>query len=278
MARELRRLLIAPSRLAPPSAADPSAADPDTLPLVPLEAEESHYLRRVLRLRSGDRLQVLDGCGHLWGAAVEGEAGLRLEQPLRRPLQSEPRARPRLQLAMAPPRRDADVVWRMATELGADRLRPLLAERSVGRELSVPPRWGAIVREATEQCERLWLPEVEAMEPAAEWFARVEGWRLLATTRQGGLLPLEALLREARSGKCGPELTLAIGPEGGWTPAEEAAAAASGWQAVSLGPAILRTSTAAVAGVAALAAWRRLAGSPAGGEALSCAPSSGPSP
>ncbi|MGB7564304.1 MAG: RsmE family RNA methyltransferase, partial [Prochlorococcaceae cyanobacterium] len=51
-------------------------------------------------------------------------------------------------------------------------------------------------------------------------------------------------------------LTLACGPEGGWSEAEEAAAATSGWRPVSLGPRILRCSTAAVAGLAVLDHWR----------------------
>lgn len=71
MARELRRLLIPPSRWS-------RQGDPN---LLALEAAESHYLARVLRFRQGDRLAVVDGCGRLWSAVLESGEQLRLEQP-----------------------------------------------------------------------------------------------------------------------------------------------------------------------------------------------------
>ena len=268
MARELRRLLIAPQRLA------------QARPLLALEAGEAHYLRRVLRLRPGDRLELVDGVGGLWSALVEPEqaaggsgpggaaAMLRLEQEPEAPLRREPPEAWPLLLALAVPRRDAEVVWRMATELGADGLQPLRAERS--SLASAPPleRWGTIVAEAAEQCERLWLPALATLEPALPWLERptaqadggasrngFTGRRLLATTRRSGLPSLEEALAEV--GEAGPSgFSLAIGPEGGWSPAEEAGAEAAGWRAVSLGPTILRSSTAAVAAVARLVAWR----------------------
>ena len=284
MARELRRLLISPERLAA------------VQPLLELTAAEAHYVRRVLRLRPGDRLELLDGHGALWSARLEAEAGtgipaaaaLRLEQPAAEPLRREARQPWPIRLALAVPRRDPEVVWRMATELGVDQLQPLLAERSSLRGSLPLERWGTIVAEAAEQCERLWLPELAAPAEALAWLANQQGGRrLLATTRRAGLPALEAVLtqeaaleqeavleqhKDHPSGE--PAITLAIGPEGGWSPAEEQRAEAAGWQVVSLGEAILRSSTAAVAGVARLAAWR--AQLPR--EPLSCAASTTPSP
>ncbi len=268
MARELRRLLITPQRLA------------QARPLLALEAGEVHYLRRVLRLRPGDRLELVDGVGGLWSALVEPEqaaggagsggaaAVLRLEQEPEAPLRREPPEAWPLLLALAVPRRDAEVVWRMATELGADGLQPLRAERS--SLAGTPPleRWGTIVAEAAEQCERLWLPALAPLEPALPWLVGSgcqagvgppdKGGKqrmLLATTRRGDLPSLEQALADL--GDPGPAgVSLAIGPEGGWSPREEAEAEAAGWRAVGLGPTILRSSTAAVAAVARLVAWR----------------------
>lgn len=278
MARELRRLLISPERLEA------------VQPLLELTAAEAHYVRRVLRLRPGDRLELLDGRGALWSARLEAEAGtgipaaaaLRLEQPAAEPLRREARQPWPFRLALAVPRRDPEVVWRMATELGVDQLQPLLAERSSLRGSLPLERWGTIVGEAAEQCERLWLPELAAPEEALAWLANQQaGRRLLATTRRTGLPALEAVLTQEavlapgeRASAGEPAITLAIGPEGGWSPAEEQRAEAAGWQLVSLGEAILRSSTAAVAGVARLAAWR--AQLPR--EPLSCAASTTPSP
>jgi 16S rRNA (uracil1498-N3)-methyltransferase len=257
MARELRRLLISPERIA---AADRPGADG---PRLALEGQEGHYLQRVLRYRAGDRLAVVDGCGGLWTAVLEPEGALRLEQVPDAPLIRQPPLGPPLELAMAVPKREAELVWRMATELGADRLQPLVAGRCVAGERIPLQRWQAIVREATEQCERLWQPCLLAPQPAASWLGTpVAGIALLATTRRQGLPLCGRLLEDlgaAAPGESGGSpLRLAIGPEGGWTPEEEARAEAAGWQPVSLGDTILRTATAAVSGLALLAQRRAL--------------------
>ncbi len=267
MAREWRRLLVPPERLAACGAGE-----------LALEPPELHYLRRVLRLRPGERFGLVDGAGHLWSATL-ADGTARLEQPLQAPLRSEPPPRPLLQLAVALPRQDADVLLRMACELGIDRLSPLSAERSAAAAPLRPERQAAILREAVEQCERLWLPRLDPPQPAAAPLAAATGpgLRLLATTRRAGLPSLEHCLGSAerlgdgpavhqpavdqptvnRSSVNGSSVVVAIGPEGGWSPAEEQAAEEAGWQPVALGGTILRTSTAAVAAAALLAAWRR---------------------
>lgn len=250
MARELRRLLIAPERLGPE---------------LLLRPEEAGYLTRVLRYRPGDRLEIIDGRGGLWCAALLDADRLRLEQPPDAPLRREPPAPIALELALAVPKRDADLVVRMACELGVDRLQPLRAERSALVGELRTERWGAILREASEQCERLWLPGVAEAAEALAWLGqqpptlgdsqRPGSCRLLATTRRPELPLLAAVLAEL-AGEPPGRLTLACGPEGGWSEAEESAAFAAGWRPVSLGPRILRCSTAAVAGLALLDHWR----------------------
>ncbi len=267
MSRELRRLLIASERIAAPAGA--LGADGR----LALEPHEAHYLERVLRYRPGERLAVVDGCGRLWTARLEPGRWLRLEQRPDAPQIRQEAPWPPLVLAMAVPKREADLVWRMATELGADRLQPLLAGRGAPRERYPLQRWEGIVREATEQCERLWSPELMAPQPAEAWLGRpVQGIALLATTRRDGL-PLCGKVLAELAGSGNEEalrggLHLAIGPEGGWNPQEELLAESAGWRPVSLGGSILRTATAAVSGLALLAGWR----------ALSCASSRRPCP
>jgi 16S rRNA (uracil1498-N3)-methyltransferase len=245
MARELHRLLIPPGRLRIAAARTGMEA---AAGLVELEPEEAHYVARVLRFRHGDRLALIDGEGQLWTATVERPALLRLEQPLDQPLERASRPSPAITLAMAVPKRDPELVWRMATELGATQLQPLLASRGVVRGALPLERWRSIVREATEQCERLWLPHLAEPVEAMAWFSTpVVGPALLATTRQAGLPTLPEL---SQSDPRPAALRLAIGPEGGWSSEEEEAALAAGWQPVSLGSSILRTSTAAVAALA----------------------------
>ena len=293
MGRELRRLLIDPQRL--------ELAEGE----LRLEAAELHYLLRVLRLRPGDRFALVDGVGRLWTAGLalaeqlaeplverrgrapaEQPLVARLEQPLARPLQWQQQPQPSLALAVAMPRRDADVLLRMACELGIDSFLPLVAARSVAGEGLARERAAAILREACEQSERLWQPLLELPQQACQLLATPPaGIGLLATTRQADLPSLDQALnhwqaansgdsarssgpfRSADSLSSGGSVLLAIGPEGGWTSEEEKLALAAGWQAVSLGASILRVSTAAVAAAALLSRWR-----------FTCQPCSQPSP
>ena len=249
MAREARRLLIAPARL--------SALGTDRR--LALEPAESHYLRRVLRRRAGARVEVVDGRGSLWSAVLEPDQALRLEQPPDRPLRQAPPPRPPLHLALALPRRDTELVWRMGCELGVDRLQPLLADHGVVAGRPPMERWRAVLREATEQCERLWLPTLAEPTSAAAWLASPPpGQALIALTRRPGLPHLADWLATVDCLVADAPLSLAIGPEGGWSEAEERGALAAGWRAVSLGSTILRCSTAAVAGITLLAARREL--------------------
>ena len=260
MAREWRRLLVSVERFGAGGGG------------LVLRAEESHYLRRVLRLRPGDQLALVDGAGRLWtarlqpGDAAGGDAAVVLEQPLAAPLQRQPPPHPQLVLAVAWPRLDADVLLRMACELGIDRFTPLQAGRSVAAAGLKPERQAAILREAVEQCERLWQPQLDPEQPALDWLGRAgrqgEGeLRLLATTRRPGLPSLDGLLEEQRGQAPPPaRLVVAIGPEGGWTAEEEQRAEAAGWRPVSLGETILRSSTAAVLAAGVMVAWRRRLG------------------
>ena len=252
MARELRRLLLNPERLQ-----GAEATDDDASLSVALTPQELHYLQRVLRLRDGDALAIGDGIGHLWRATLQQRQAV-LQQPLAQPWQQQPAPGLQLQLAMVLPRRDSDVLLRMATELGVDRLQPLLSQRSVLE------RWNAsrheqIVREAVEQCERLWSPQLGEPLPLAAWLPLTVGVRFWATTRQPQLPHLTALLPklEDQLGGPGPSMvTVAIGPEGGWTANEDDLALSAGWQPVQLGATILRCSTAAVAAASLLCSWR----------------------
>ena len=285
MARELRRLLISPERLA--------NAGGEGQDRVAISEAEAHYLRRVLRLGCGDSLALVDGQGRLWTAELAADGALLLQQPLAEPLQRCAAASPTISLAMAVPRRDGELVWRMATEIGVDRLQPLIAQRSQGREQGQQTwpleRWRTIVQEATEQCERLWLPQMEPPRSALELLAETpQGLGLIATTRRSRLPLLESALAAESTASvitapqsttsqitaletmatAGPlagsgsrhsqDLCLAIGPEGGWSDQELTTAEAAGWLAVSLGEPILRTATAAIAGVSRLASWRAL--------------------
>ena len=235
---ERRRLLLTPDRLA------------DAGPVL-LNTEEQHYLRRVLRLRCGDRVDVIDGCGRLTVATLVEPQSLALDTA---PLKIEPMAQPQLGLAVALMRRGMDEVVRMACELGIDRIQPLRCDRCVPQSDHRPERWASIIREAVEQCERLWLPQLHEVKGLSQWLGEVEGIRLVGVTRETAAPSLHQCLRH----KSDPlqRTWLMIGPEGGWASAEQNLFVEAGLQPVHMGSTILRSSTAAVAGAVELVRWR----------------------
>lgn len=235
---ELRRLLISPERLGDATA-----------PLA-LETQERRYLERVLRLRPGARFGISDGAGRLYEASLL-EQGLAAIDGL---IEHHERQQPQLVLLQGLMRRDLEITLRMATELGVDRIVPMQADRSVlaPREQRYE-RWISQLTEATEQCERLWLPQLEPVQSAVDALsspAPESGQRWIGVTRMPSAMPLQQAMDLCSThDQC---WQIACGPEGGWSPAELEAAALNGWRPVSLGPTILRASTAAVAALSLL--------------------------
>ena len=245
---ERRRLLIDSHRL----------QSADAQRRFQLEDHESRYLRKVLRLKQGSLVDVIDGCGHLWMARLLDGQHLELCTDLTMPSQYVVSPLPKVGLAIALIRRGMDDVMRMACELGVDRLQPIDCQRCVPQAEHRPERWRSIVQEAVEQCERLWAPQLPGLCAAADWWAKPDqnDLRLIAVTREAGTLRLAELL--AIQSFKDRSIWLSIGPEGGWSDQELAAAQAAGWLFVSLGDTILRSSTAAVAGASSLTNWRTL--------------------
>ena len=235
---ERRRLLLTPDRL-------------EQAGSVLLNTDEQHYLRRVLRLRCGEQVDVIDGRGRLTVATLVEPQLLALATA---PQQIEPLVQPQLGLAVALMRRGMDEVIRMACELGIDRIQPLSCERCVPQAEHRPERWGAIIREAVEQCERLWMPQLHDVNDLSPWIGEGEGQRLVGVTRETAPPALHECLRLQEH----PAQTtwLVVGPEGGWTAAEQSLFAKAGVQPVQMGSTILRSSTAAVAGAVELVRWR----------------------
>lgn len=245
---ERRRLLIEPARLRDAQAARSIA----------LTTAEARYLKRVLRLRPGAEVHVVSGCGQLFSTRLTAEAELAFENDPAEPLQTLAAPRPRLGLAVALMRRGMDEVMRMACELGVDCLQPLQAQRCVPQAECRPERWEVILREAVEQCERLWAPQLLPVLSSDDWWGSpsAQSLRLIAVTRDQACSDLTNLLtvQQPASDCC----WIAIGPEGGWTSAELRSADEAGWCGVGLGDTILRSSTAAVAAATALCSWRRM--------------------
>ena len=203
----------------------------------PLPAAIAHQVSRVLRLRDGDRFVLLDGRGEQVTVRLEGGACVVEE---RAAASGEPAHR--LTISQALLRGDhLEPVIRHGTEVGVAAFRLFVSERCVAREISPRKleRLRAVAREAAEQSERGLVPEVAAPVPFAD-----------------AVTSASVLLLERADGPRLSELeapgSVVIGPEGGFTPGEVAAAEGAGLALAGLGPRILRSETVAVAAAAVI--------------------------
>jgi len=146
-----------------------------------------------------------------------------------------------------------------ATELGVIAIAPVIARRtekhlaqSAAKRVE---RWRRIAHEAAQQSRRSDVPVIQDPLALTERVRETSNSTRIVLAEQERSTTLRTALQEAitAAGAEMPTLEIAIGPEGGWAPEEEALFDASGWRAASLGPRILRAETAAIAALAVMA-------------------------
>lgn len=215
--------------------------------VVRLGGDEGRHAVTVARVRVGETLAISDGAGVVAAGEVAAIDGATLTLAVGA-VTRHPAPTPELWLAQALAKGDRDeLAVQAATELGVTGVIPWAAERSVSRWEGAKAdkgreRWAAIVREATKQSIRAWVPAVEPIAGTAS-LANLPGVLVLEPTAEARLteVPLD-----------GDRFTLVVGPEGGISPRELEVLAAAGATLVRLGPEVLRTSTAGPAALAVL--------------------------
>lgn len=218
-----------------------------------MDGEAAHHLGRVLRAQEGQLYELSDG-QKVWLARIDKVDKNRVEFAL---VEEMPAHKPALHvtLLLAVVKFDA-FEWAIekATELGVNNIVPLAAARSEKGLLVAAEkrseRWRKILLEASQQSRRVDVPNLApATKPEAAFRSVASGVRLILSE-----LPTAEPMRTvlAQTASSSGAATLAIGPEGGWTDAEFAAARASQFQEASLGKLILRTETAVTAALASI--------------------------
>ena len=223
-----------------------------------LTGEQASHLIRVLRAQTGMEFDIVAG-DRVWHAVIAGISG----DAVRFNLLAEVEADPALPVTMLLSVFKFDrMEWAIekATELGVERIVPILARRSekhlAQSAQNRVERWRRIARESAQQSRRSDVPVVEDA-IALKAAARREGEAVrLLLAEQERTSTLRGALEEAlaASGNEVPAIRLAVGPEGGWAAEEEALFDSEGWKPVSLGPRILRAETAAITAMAVTAA------------------------
>jgi 16S rRNA (uracil1498-N3)-methyltransferase len=214
-------------------------------PIVVINDEAFHHLS-VLRLRIGDEILLLDGCGHL--------ARVILRQLSRSTAQAEVLERWQERESLLPLRliqglpKGEKFEWLLekGVELGVSAFTPVITARSQMRGEKTA-RWQRIIQEAARQSRRPLLPTLQELQPLATALAATtETLRLMLWEEES--TPLNSVLPSEAPASC----ALLVGPEGGFSAAEADAAVMAGFIPVSLGKRILRTETAGMAVAAVL--------------------------
>lgn len=256
----------------PEWAADPASPDPRRrIPRVhapaadwaggriELPPDEAHHLTRVLRLGEGDAVEVFDGAGRSAEGRLTAIGKRRATVEIAGAPCVEPAPAVELILVQSLPKgHKADLIVQKGVELGLARLLFVETARSVARlgpegDDDRAARWRAVAVSAAKQCGRNRLPAIEACDRVESALGRVPADAArMACLPAAGAPPLRDALRAAAE-QGARSVAAFVGPEGGFDPAEAGLLLRSGARAVSLGRHVLRTETAALFVMSALA-------------------------
>jgi 16S rRNA (uracil1498-N3)-methyltransferase len=219
--------------------------------MVTLDAEQSHHARNVLRLSIGDRVELFDrtarsGVGTI--AALEPAITINVEVVADQPSQRQ------IIVASAVPKGDrADWMVEKLSEIGVSAWVPLRTERSVVHPdgKSKYDRWRRIAEESAKQSRRPGVMDVRQLVPLDRFVGSIDP-KLALVLSTIDMTPISTQLSSRQS------VVLLIGPEGGWSEAEETKMRSAGLTPVALTRTILRVETAAVVAAGVVASHETL--------------------
>lgn len=217
---------------------------------VSLHGAEARHAVTVSRLVLGESVAIGNGAGLVVSGPIVTAEHTELTIEVTE-LSTAPRREPSVFLAQALAKGDRDeLAVQVATELGIDGVIPWSASRSISRWEGAKvakrrDRWGAVVREASKQSLRSWIPDVLDLVTSTQLAQMTARVRMLVL-EPTAVTPLSGLRLDGR------DLLIVVGPEGGITRRELDAFAEAGAELVCLGPEVVRTSTAGPAALAVI--------------------------
>lgn len=222
--------------------------------VIQLSEREAHHAANVLRVKESERVTALDGQGGELSCIVEkiGKRGVTLRVYQRNKIPPLPY---QLTLVQAAPKgKTMETIVQKAAELGAWKVVPIMSERTVAhldedRSESRVEKWNWIAIDAIKQCGSTWLPHIAEPIKPAQYLASQErcDLALIASLQPGAKHPriyLREFLKER--GRMPKSISVWVGPEGDFTPAEVNSVIGSGALPITLGPLVLRSETAAI--------------------------------
>jgi 16S rRNA (uracil1498-N3)-methyltransferase len=226
-------------------------------PRTVIAGPEAHHIAAVLRLKSGDTVELFDGAGTLAEAVITDVSSKRVTLNIKESKTYPKPERPRIIIAAAVAKNDRfDWLIAKCTELGIDRITPVIFERSVKQPKNpkILERWNNLTVAAAKQSKRLFLPTIDLPLPLGEAFSKLTVDYSQATLLVGSLSDNAKPLIEIDFDK--NDLLAFVGPEGGLTDTEQQLLAEARAVPVRLTDTVLRIETAAIALASILAAKR----------------------
>lgn len=220
--------------------------------LVELQHHAVQHLR-VLRMQQGTAIELFDGRGHAHMATLEAISKKNATARIDQPLPSTPPSPLDCEIAVAVSKGDKmDLIVQKATELGVTSISPVTTVRT---DVKLGPErwqkkhqhWQQVMISACEQCGRNDLVEIRQTVNLSDWLADCQAQsRVILHPHQADAFS---------AGHCSASLAMCFGPEGGFSDEEITQATRHGFQAVVLGPRILRAETAPLAALAMAQSW-----------------------
>jgi len=223
--------------------------------LASLDAEESIHCVKVLRHRHGDRVNIIDGEGTLYKCVLEKadpKGSLARVEEAVAGWGSHPY---HLTMAVCPTKNNERYEWfvEKACEVGLDVVQPVIGEHSE-RKVYKTDRARKILLSATKQSLKAAIPEVREPVSVKDFIKGMKGsntLKMIAYCFEDPSVPRRSI-KEVLGSNSGKDITVLIGPEGDFSPAEASLALECGFVPVHLGDSRLRTETAALTAVEAV--------------------------
>ena len=218
-----------------------------------LDQDESGHCIKVLRHRSGDEINVIDGCGTLHRCRITSDSHKGVEAIVLESTDGWGSHPYRLHMAVCPTKNNDRYEWfvEKACEIGVDAISPVIGEHSE-RKIFKTARAEKILVSAAKQSLKASVPVVNEPVSVKDFIrSSSEGLRMIAYCFEDENIPRRSI-KEVLEGHDGSDITVMIGPEGDFSREEAELALASGFVPVHLGASRLRTETAALTAVAAV--------------------------
>lgn len=260
---------------------------------VTITGKDARHLAYSLRAKKGDRIVAVDKAGNT--AVIEltnfdkesinakcvseiTKVNAETVQIMNEELDVQEIFTKHITLAECLPKQNKfDIVVEKATELGVDRIIPLISDRTIARPGSFRAkskleRWARVAKEAAVQCARDTIPKIGEIRELSDWIKDISknlgtfhstdkkgekkfdgnGAILIFCYENEQEVPMQKILREYKNCDCDKDIILLIGPEGGFTDQEVREIKSYGGISVSLGKRILKTDTAAISALASV--------------------------